>query len=48
MFHRFYAVRSMKANDRWVVAMTCLLLAGKAEDQHRAVSDVIKYTWRAR
>ena len=48
LLHRFYSVRSMKANDRTVIGMTCLLLAGKAEDQHRAIADIIKYFWRSR
>lgn len=38
--HRFFARRSMVANDRYLIAAACFFIAGKATYVPRAMSDV--------
>ena len=47
-FHRYFSVRSMKASDPHIMAVACLLLATKSEDQTRAVKDIVRNSWAAR
>lgn len=46
--HRYYAVRSMKRNDRFLVSTACLFLAGKVEDSPRNLNHVITTTYQLR
>ncbi|XP_065919058.1 cyclin-K-like isoform X2 [Dysidea avara] len=41
-FHRFFMLQSFKQFNRWVVAMSCLLLAGKVEETPKKSKDVLK------
>ena len=41
-FHRFFMVQSFKDFDRWVVASTCILLAGKVEETPKQCKSIIK------
>ncbi len=41
-FHRFYMVQSFKDFDRWVVASTCILLAGKVEETPKMSKSILK------
>ena len=40
--NRFFAVRSMARNNRFVVATACLFLAGKVEETPKALSEVVR------
>mmetsp|Transcript_5365 Transcript_5365/g.7100 ORF Transcript_5365/g.7100 Transcript_5365/m.7100 type:complete len:264 (-) Transcript_5365:258-1049(-) len=40
-FHRFFARQSFASHDRWVVAMTCVFLASKVEEDIRKLKEVI-------
>lgn len=40
-FHRFYQHQSFKKHDRFVVAVACLFLACKVEEESRRISDVV-------
>lgn len=44
---RFYAVKSMKANNRLLVMMAALFLAAKSDDCPRALQDVVAVCWQA-
>ncbi|KAG2491108.1 hypothetical protein HYH03_010552 [Edaphochlamys debaryana] len=46
--HRFFAVKSMKRNDRFVVATACLFLAAKIEESPRQLRQVIVEVERVR
>ncbi|GHP11455.1 hypothetical protein PPROV_001018300 [Pycnococcus provasolii] len=39
--HRFYTRRSLSEHDRYLVAMTCLFLAGKVEESPKPLRDVL-------
>lgn len=47
-YFRFFALRDMRKNDRFVVSMACMFLASKSEDSPLAVNDVIHQYWKAR
>lgn len=47
-FHRFYAVKDMKNNDRVILSMAALFLACKSEDCQLALNDVIYRFWSHR
>jgi cyclin T len=40
-FHRFYVLHSFKAQDRLLVATTCVFLAGKVEETPKKLQDVL-------
>jgi len=40
-FHRFFSRQSFATHDRWVVAMTCVFLASKVEEDIRKLKEVI-------
>ena len=46
--HRYYAVKSMQRNDRFIVGCACLFLAAKVEDEPRALEDVAKWCYKIR
>ena len=46
--HRYYAVKCMQRNDRFIVACACLFLAAKVEDEPRALEDVAKCCYKLR
>lgn len=46
--HRFYAVKSMQRNDRFIVACACLFLAAKVEDCPKALNDVAYQCYKQR
>ena len=41
-FHRFFMLQSFKQFDRWVVAASCLFLAGKVEETPKKCKDILK------
>jgi len=43
-FHRFYSCRRFSEYDRYVIATTCLFLAGKVEETPKKLRDIIKVT----
>ncbi|KAK9812398.1 hypothetical protein WJX73_007715 [Symbiochloris irregularis] len=47
-FHRYYAVKDMKNNDRLLVSIAALFLATKSEDHQLALADVIYSFWSTR
>lgn len=47
-FHRFYALKDMKRNDRLIVAMAALFIASKSEDHQVALQDIIYQCWACR
>lgn len=47
-FHRFYAVKDMKNNDRTILSIASLFLATKSEDYQLALNDVIYRFWSRR
>jgi len=46
--HRYFAAKSMKRNDRFVVATACLLLACKVEECQRRVQKVLEMCYSVR
>ncbi len=46
--HRYYAMKSMQKNDRFIISAACLFLAGKVEDEPRALSDVAQNSFKMR
>ncbi|KAG2423315.1 hypothetical protein HXX76_015462 [Chlamydomonas incerta] len=46
--HRFFAVKSMKRNDRFLIATACLFLAAKVEEAPRLLKNVIGEVERVR
>ncbi|GFR51507.1 hypothetical protein Agub_g13922, partial [Astrephomene gubernaculifera] len=46
--HRFFAVKSMKKNDRFLIATACLFLAAKLEESPRQLRNVIIEVERVR
>mmetsp|Transcript_603 Transcript_603/g.1807 ORF Transcript_603/g.1807 Transcript_603/m.1807 type:complete len:192 (-) Transcript_603:217-792(-) len=46
--HRYFAVKSMKANDRFIVATACLFLACKVEECLRRVQKVLEMCYSVR
>ncbi|KAG2447649.1 hypothetical protein HYH02_007567 [Chlamydomonas schloesseri] len=46
--HRFFAVKSMKRNDRFLIATACLFLAAKVEEAPRLLKNVISEVERVR
>jgi hypothetical protein len=46
--HRFYAVKSMQRNDRFIMACACLFLAAKVEDVPKALNDVAFQCYKQR
>ncbi len=46
--HRFYAVKSMQDNDRFIIACACLFLAAKVEDVPKALNDVAYQCYKQR
>jgi cyclin T len=43
-FHRFYATRKFSEYDRYIIATTCLFLAGKVEETPKKIRDIIAVT----
>jgi hypothetical protein len=41
-FHRFFMLQSFKHFHRWVMAASCLLLAGKVEETPKKCKDILK------
>lgn len=46
--HRFFAVRSMKRNDKFIIATACLFLSGKVDDCPRQLNEVIRVFFNLR
>ncbi|CAL8471347.1 g10889 [Coccomyxa elongata] len=46
--HRYYALKSLQQNDRFIIACACLFLAGKVEDEPRALHDIATVCFRQR
>ncbi|MEW5299943.1 MAG: hypothetical protein WDW38_002765 [Sanguina aurantia] len=46
--HRFFAIKSMKRNDRFQIATACLFLASKLEESVRTLTAVIRETEKQR
>ncbi|GIL45138.1 hypothetical protein Vafri_2471, partial [Volvox africanus] len=46
--HRFFAIKSMKKNDRFLVATACLFLAAKIEESPKLLKNVIMESERIR
>eukprot|EP00884_Botryococcus_braunii_P019213 jgi/Botrbrau1/5976/Bobra.104_1s0007.2 len=46
--HRYYAVKSMVKNDRFIMATASLFLAGKADETPKALRDVMKACFEVR
>jgi len=46
--HRFYARKSFKEYDRFILACTCLLLGGKVEETPKKLKDVLTEAYRVR
>lgn len=46
--HRFFAVRSMKRNDKFIIATACLFLSGKVDDCPRPLNEVIRVFFNLR
>jgi hypothetical protein len=46
--HRYYAVKSLQRNDRFIIACACVYLAAKVEDEQRALADVAEVCFRVR
>ena len=40
-FWRYFARQSFKTHDRWVVAITCIFLASKVEEDLRKLKEVV-------
>ncbi|KYQ92971.1 putative K-type cyclin [Tieghemostelium lacteum] len=45
-FHRFFIRHQLKDHDRYIVSTACLFLAGKVEEAHRTLVDVINISYR--
>ena len=45
---RYFSVKAMQENDRFIVACACLFLAAKCEEELRALNDVCYQTYKAR
>jgi cyclin T len=43
-FHRFYATRKFSEYERYIIATTCLFLAGKVEETPKKIRDIIAVT----
>ena len=41
LFHKFFSTASVSSYDPYLIAATCLYLAGKTEDNHLKLRDVI-------
>jgi len=46
--HRFYARKSFKEYDRFIIACTCLLLGGKVEETPKKLKDVLGEAYKIR
>lgn len=46
--HRFYARKSFKEYDRFILSCTCLLLGGKVEETPKKLKDVLTEAYRVR
>lgn len=46
LYHRFFEHVSLKAYEPYLVAMSCLYLAGKVEEQHIRTRDIINVSHR--
>ncbi|CAB1436313.1 unnamed protein product [Pleuronectes platessa] len=46
LYHRFFKRVSMRAYEPYLVAMSCLYLAGKVEEQHVRTRDIINVSHR--
>lgn len=46
LYHRFFEHVSLKAYEPYLVAMSCLYLAGKIEEQHIRTRDIINVSHR--
>jgi cyclin T len=47
-WHRYFALKSLKRNDRFIMLLSALFLAGKAEDEPKALNDIIYQCWKIR
>lgn len=45
---RYYSVKSLQENDRFIVACACLFLGAKCEEEMRALNDVCYQTYKSR
>lgn len=46
LYHRFFERVSMSAYEPYLVAMSCVYLAGKVEEQHIRTRDIINVSHR--
>jgi len=46
LYHRFFREFSVKDFDPHMIAITCLYLAGKVEEEHVRLTDIINVTYR--
>lgn len=46
LYHRFFQQVSLQAYEPYLVAMSCLYLAGKIEEQHIRTRDIINVSHR--
>lgn len=46
LYHRFFEHVNMRAYEPYLVAMSCMYLAGKVEEQHIRTRDIINVSHR--
>lgn len=46
LYHRFFERASLQAYEPYLVAMSCVYLAGKVEEQHIRTRDIINVSHR--